>query len=441
MQLISDSNLDARHPKPRPGSYEWWYFDGISEDGDYQVVIIYYDGCPFSTRYVRDVDRMHLKTGDDSGNESKSPQQDTAGSAAVNETEGADKRAAEEPAGSLADQHPAISISVYHKGEPIFYSLSEYPPGQCSFSKEEPAVTIGANSFRREERETHGSRDFSGYDLRINERLPSGDELKGIITFTGMIPNTKMFGTDKKTGDKQSSSHVRSTKQVHNTNTNEHGTNVKTSTSRELEDQTHLWNLVFPRANMQCRINLLRNGIVSRDMKFDGIGYHDHNVGTEPMRQSFRDWYWGRVHFPEATLVYYVMNKKSGGDYRAWLISSDNRRLLYTLDLKNIKKRRFNGFLLRPGRELQFGNRELDVTIRHKKVSDSGPFYCRYITEARLTHPSIGENVTAAGIGEYIRPARIHRRIFWPLVHMRLRYVDSKPHWVQKSPRLYRWTW
>jgi carotenoid 1,2-hydratase len=31
-------------------------------------------------------------------------------------------------------------------------------------------------------------------------------------------------------------------------------------------------------------------------------------------------------------------------------------------------------------------------------------------------------------------------KIFWPLVNMRIQY-PGKTHWVQKSPRLYRWTW
>ncbi|MBP3192539.1 hypothetical protein [Natronogracilivirga saccharolytica] len=441
MQLISDSNRDARHPKTRPGSYEWWYFDGISDDGEYQIVIIYYDGCPFSTRYVREADRFRHKSGDGSGMKGDGPDSGTggntdagaAGNTLADTAENAPENKAAEAAGALAGQHPAISISVYHKGEPIFYSLSEYPPDQCSFSEDKPEVTIGGNSLRRDVREKHGSEDFSGYDLRINERLPSGDELKGIITFTGMVPNERMFGTAKKSGGRRSS--------PNRSNSNAADADQIARDGTGPDGETHLWNLVFPRAKMQCRMNLLKNGIVSREMIFDGIGYHDHNLGTEPMRQSFRDWYWGRVHFEEATLVYYVMNKKSGADYRAWLISSDNRRLLYTLDLKNIRRRRFNGFLLRPGRELRFQDKELGVVIRHKKVSDSGPFYCRYVTEAHLTHPSIGEKVSGTGIGEYIRPGRIHRRIFWPLVHMRLRYVDSKPHWVQKSPRLYRWTW
>ena len=397
MQLISDIRRDARHPKSRPGSYEWWYFDGISEDGDYQVVIIFYDGCPFSTRYMKSVDK-------NPGN------------------------ALSMPAG-----HPAISISLYHKGETIFYSMSQYPPDRCSFDDKKAALTVGGNSIRYTERERHGSDGFGSYDIRINERLPSGDELKGIITFSGMDPNESLFSEEKRTAESEGRKKTKKDSSV--------SPSVETRSKKSDGDESgHLWNLIYPRANMHCRINLISNGLITRDLIFEGTGYHDHNVGNEPMKESFRDWYWGRVHFPQATLVYYVMNKKSGKDHRAWLISPDNRRLLYSLELTRQRKKKTNGFFLRPARHLTFEDNELSIEVRHRTLSDSGPFYCRYMSTAILTHPTL-ETQSASGIAEYIRPERIHRRIYWPLVHMRFRYVDQKPHWVQKSPRLFRWTW
>ncbi len=430
MKLLSDITRDVQHPKTTPGSYEWWYFDGISEEGDYQLVIIFYDGCPFSTRYIRETDAIEKarkkgkrKTGGtgkdaDSGNRSgkgakiqgaqsqgpataEEPDQNTTGSSDVSVPFETDPAYEE---GQLPTGHPAISISVYHKGEPIFYSLSQYHPDVCTFDPEQPAVTVGENSFRFSERETHGNREFSSYDIRINERLPSGDELKGIITFSGMNPNERLLGNDK------------------------------------TESDGHVWNMVFPASEMQCRMNLIRDGLIQKELKFNGTGYHDHNTGTEPMKNQFRDWYWGRVHFPQATLVYYVMHGKDGEDYRAWLISSDNRRQLQILELKSLKKRRMNGFLMRSARRLIFEGNDVEVIVNLRKPVDSGPFYGRYICEAALKQPGF-DTETAEGIAEYIRPDRIHRRRYWPLVHMRFRYADQKPHWVQRSRRLYRWTW
>ncbi len=261
-----------------------------------------------------------------------------------------------------------------------------------------------------EKRKIHGGSDFAAYDLRINEQLPNGEELKGIITFTGMYPYEKLLGAGSHRSEKQ-------------------------------PQEGHVWNLAAPRMDMQCRINMLYNGLIRKELKFDGTGYHDHNLGLEPMKYAFRDWYWGRVHFQHATLVYYVMNRKGGErDCRAWLLSPDNRRLLHTLELTSLRKRRPNGFMLWSARRLTFADQELKITVQHRKAIDSGPFYCRYATRAVLEHPGIGVE-KEEGMGEYIRPHRIHQRRYWPLVHMRLRYVDQKPHWVQKSRMLYRWTW
>ena len=191
---------------------------------------------------------------------------------------------------------------------------------------------------------------------------------------------------------------------------------------------------------MSGRITLLRKGLVKKESQLQGLGYHDHNLGDRPMKQDFLDWYWGRVHFEQATLVYYVMNGHQGQEHRAWLISRDSRRLLYTPELKKMHGRRVTGFLLRPARRLRFGDEEVDLQIEHRRVVDSGPFYCRYLSRATLVHPALG-SMQAAGIGEYIKPGRIYSKRFWALVHMRLRYGSEKPHWVQKNSRLYRITW
>ncbi len=432
MKLFSDIDRDAQHLKTEPGSYEWWYFDGISEDGEYQLVIIYFDGCPFSTRYIRNMEKVPVNkaAGKQVSTDSQKSTGDAAGEAVSDATGGtttdatgdadggtADKTSGdaepEVPDNALPSAHPAISISVYHRGQPIFYSLSQYPVDACSFDRERPAATIGANSFRFEERENHGSREYAAYDLRINEKLPSGDELKGIITFAGLYPNRRLF-IDANSGNANSGSDTR--------------------------NDGHFWNLALPRAKMQCRMNLLHKGLLKKDLKFNGTGYHDHNTGHQPMRDGFRDWYWGRVHFPQATLVYYVMHKSSGRDCHAWLVSPDNRRLLHQLELTGLRRRRPNGFLLNPARRLTFSDDELSVSVRYRKVVDSGPFYCRYLSMVKVEHPGLGV-LEGEGISEYIKPRRIHRRLFWPLVHMRLRYVEENPHWVQNSSRLHRRTW
>lgn len=363
MQLVTDINRDARHPKTGSGSYEWWYFDGISEDGTYQIAIVFYDGCPFSPRYIKQAEA--------------SPEAE-------------------------ASQYPAAGVFIYYKGKPLFYSLNEYAPDSCNFSESVPAAVIGGNSFRFSEREIHGSRDFASYDLRINERLPSGLELKGIVTFIGLSPNTHLL-----------------------------------SGSQNTSDSAHLWNLVFPRAELQCRMNLLKGGILRQEINFNGTGYHDHNTGTSPMRFALRDWYRGWASFPQGTLVYNVAKHKKEQVCHAWLLSRDNRRMLHALELSGFRNRRTSGFLLRPARKLHLRENELDIIVNHKRVIDSGPFSCRYLTRASMRHPSM-ETEHAQGLAEYYRPYRFHQRLFWPLVNRRLGYVKPEQAAARESPHLYR---
>ncbi|MDI6402832.1 hypothetical protein QLX67_12565, partial [Balneolaceae bacterium ANBcel3] len=217
MICISDIEKNHRHEKKEPGSYEWWYFDGISEDEQYKLVIIFYDGCPFSTRYIRELDSgAHTSM-------------------------------------KLPGRYPGISISVYYRDEPIFYSMSHYPPEACSFSDIGTDIRVGENSLKISGRERHNVSEYMGCDIRINERLPSGDELKGIITFTGMKTHPELMQQGPPTEKEEPSTKA-----------------------------SHCWNLVMPRADLQCRMNLIQNGLIKKELKFEGTGYHDHNVGHEP---------------------------------------------------------------------------------------------------------------------------------------------------------------
>ena len=94
MQIFSNPDRDISTPKSTPGSYEWWYFDAISADNQYSLAIIFYEGNPFSRRYMDAIER--------------------------NEND-------------RANAYPAISISIYKSGEPIFYSFEEVPRGDAVF--------------------------------------------------------------------------------------------------------------------------------------------------------------------------------------------------------------------------------------------------------------------------------------------------------------------
>jgi carotenoid 1,2-hydratase len=358
MKIQSDYSADICQPIHSSGGYQWWYFDGVSVDDRFSFVVIFYEGNPFSTRY-----------------------------------NGA-QLAGTTPS---ASDYPAISISVYEHGKPIYYSFTEFEKSDCYFDEQEPLLEIGDHKM-----EGTKSGNQLKYTLRLNEQLPNGDELEGVITF-------ESGSYDLMLDDSKSS-------------------------------KGHAWNLVQPRAEVTAELSLNIKG-ERREIEFDGLGYHDHNTGQEPMRKEFDDWYWGRFHFDYATLVYYVMNRRNEQQHRAWLIDNESLNVLKQFKTISLADKGLTLFGLNTAHKLGFKSDGTEIQIQQSQLLDNGPFYQRFLSDAFLKVPSQNTVESAKGITEYIRPGRIYTRIFWPFVNMRIWYKEEGAHWVQRSQQLYRWTW
>jgi carotenoid 1,2-hydratase len=370
MKKTADYRLDISTRKTEPGSYEWWYFDGRDYNGEYQFVVIFYEGCPFSSKYMRQQKRY--------------PDHESA----------------------KAARYPAVSISIYKNGKPIYYSMSEYASTDSDFNRDEVKLRIGKNTM-----EALVEHDQLVYALRLEETLPGGDRISAMLRFVSPMPNCSIW---EQADDN-------------------HKAEIAVG---------HSWNLVQPSARVKGMISISTVTKNEKPIIFDGVGYHDHNLGFEPMKNEFRDWYWGRAHFDDFSLVYYVMNTVNGRNYGAWLFTPDNQSIIASASEVRIDGANMNAFGLNSCRRIEFNFTAFSIMVYMRNLIDNGPFYQRFKCEAIVKH---GENEplqeAAYGISEYIKPSRIHSRIFWPLVHMRYRYAFEKPHWVQKSPFLYRWTW
>lgn len=354
MNIVSNFDNDVRSTKKSRGSYEWWYFDATSENG-YQIVVIFYEGNPFSRRYIQKLDG---------------------------------------PVDVTAAEFPALSISVYKNGEAIYYSFRETDKENALFSERIPKGKIGDSYFE-------GSRIDGSirYRVVLNQKLDNGDSIQADLIFSSTDWRPEGFS---ETGD--------------------------------MDAAQHSWNLVMPNCEVQGNVGL--GGLEPEQIDFKGSGYHDHNIGSEPMKESFYEWYWGRYHIGETTFIYYLMNRFGEWEKRAWLI--DRNRLTLVCNEIQMQGQILSVFGLNTARILKFTFPEKELFLQLDQVMDNGPFYQRYLGRLLLGSGSDVESVR--GISEYIRPARIYSRIFWPLVDMRIRY-PGKAHWVQKNPRLYRWTW
>lgn len=363
MHILSDPTRDTRTVDQSSGGYEWWYFDAVSADGRYSFVVIFYEGNPFSTRYIKALE----------GKADSAP---------------------------MPSDYPAVSISVYEQENPVYYSFTEFNGTDCTFSEERPFVEIGPHRM-----ESIQTEDQLSYSLSLDEELPNGDRLQAELIFESP-PTPALF--------------------------------------EEEEDDSpagHRWNLAQPRAEASGIIKIGSTGEGDRAIAFQGTGYHDHNTGDEPMRDEFFDWYWGRFHFDYATLVFYVMNRKNEQEHQAWLIDPSGGKIIKAFDQVEVSDKSLSLFGLYSARKLNFQAAGAEMRVQQSQVIDNGPFYQRFLSDGFLRVPGGHVLESQQGITEYIYPGRIYSRIFWPLVKMRIRHAHKKPHWVQRSKQLYRWTW
>ncbi len=360
MKIISDYTRDTASKKKNRGSYEWWYFDGISKDREYSFVIIFYEGNPFSRRYIQALS---------SGNNYKYQN---------------------------AKEYPALSISIYSKGKPVYYGFCEYEAENAFFDSEKIKGKAGNSEFSCSIRN-----EKLIYEIGLDQKLPSGDSVKGRLKFTSDI-----------------------------------GDNLLNSKWLDNHTSSHIWNLVQPQSDVEGEFII--GGYLPRTIRFTGQGYHDHNLGLEPMDNSFLEWYWGRFHFEDSTFVYYIMKKKSGDQFQAWHLGKNGSCV--TIDNTfDLEYKSLNLFGLYSSRKIVIVGNGTNCLVQQDQLMDNGPFYQRF--SSSIVMKSAGGVKQTRGITEYIHPGRINNRIFWPLVNMRIVYPGKKSHWVQQSPRLYRWTW
>lgn len=378
MYIRSKLSSELPHKKEIPGSYEWWYFDAMSADKKWAIVIIFYEGNPFSPAYIK--------------------AQEEARNSATHLP--GDSAEAEE----IASSFPAISVSVYNTQKAEYYSFLEYAPNRLSSQNEPFSISLGSNIFERRVLD-----EKIEYEILLNQMLDSRYQLRGRIKF--VHEPEKM----QKSADFNS--------------------------LLEEPEQTnfqHAWNLIQPRAGVMG--NLVLDGRSDMyNIAFNGLGYHDHNVGFEPLKDSFEDWYWGRVHFTDYTLVYYIMNTREGLDKKAWLFPVENDSPGLSIQEIELMDEAPSRHGLQVFRRIVMKGSGVECEVLTNQTIDDGPFYQRFFCEATLI---TGETKRIQrGISEYILPKRIYDRKYWWMINMRLRYLSTKAHWVQKSRFLYSRTW
>ena len=367
MQILSNQLLDLQKQSKPSGGYEWWYFDAISSCKTWSVVLIFYEGNPFSPHY-----------------------------------HGAMKaERSEDTPGPMPQEYPAVTLSIYKYGRPIYYSFQEYEPHDfaldSSMQTHDITLRFGSHTVLL----TRSRNEFRA-EIQLDDRLSSGESLRGTIIYTST-----------------------------------HNEPVRSFIDSSHDDLgAHSWILCMEAAQVES--NLTIGGKEPQQIDFEGNGYHDHNVGMEPMDHSFQDWHWGRAHFENGSfLLYYVMKQLNGSlTGGAWVSNGSTGKVGFTKDvyITPYLNRSFFGLKNLKSLIIQTEAGE-KLTLARQTLSDNGPFYQRFHSKVTWADQQ------TIGISEYIVPARIVRKASWPLINLRLRKRGRKANWVQKSRFFYNLTW
>lgn len=118
---------DGWHPQKDPKSYEWWYFDALSDDGTEAVAITFLDNFIYSPRYNRP----------------------------------------ENGSSQVKSRFPAVSFTYFAGGKRIYRAESEFDEAEFSAKAESPECRIGNSSFRYDST-SYGSGYLVSVDLPIS---------------------------------------------------------------------------------------------------------------------------------------------------------------------------------------------------------------------------------------------------------------------------------
>lgn len=334
-EVTSSVAEDVWHGRVTPGSYEWWYFDALSDDARDGVVIIFLDNFIFSPRY--------------------------------------------NSSGTSENRFPAIAFTYYHDGKPLYRAINEFTSTDFATEPLAPSCRIGKNIFQIEAT-PYGIR----YKLSVEARMRGGRELKAsfewLLVESDFTPDKKVVTADH-----------------------------------------HSWNLVAPRCDVSGKVEVFDNqGKLKDQRQFRGTGYHDHNLDSRRMPETIDSWQWGRVHFSDASAVFYRYHELGSEDVVTRLfVVRDGELSTYDTGFVDSKYSR-DVFGLKYPKVMSFeADNDVTLTVDQVKTIDSSFFYLRFLSEMKLKLPD-GSSRSAIGFSEHLSPHTLGNRWLGWLIDMRI---------------------
>lgn len=354
---------DVWHPKKEASAYEWWYFDALSDGAGEAIVIIFLDNFVFSPRYNR--------------RELKNPEAERA----VNLRERISRKIFN-PKSKIQNPNsrfPAVAFVYYRDGKPFYRAINEFAEKDFAASVEKPECRIGDCSFTYET-ESYGS----GYLISINAKLSRERRLEANFEWLSVESDYA-------------------------------------AESFSPPETAHRWNLVAPRSDVSGKITVFdRKGASIDARSFRGTGYHDHNTDNRWLPDTVREWHWGRVHFADATAVFYrYCETASDAPTTKLLLVCDGKLRDFDADYEESGFER-DKFGIKYPTQMRFASEDGSfLLVKHQRVIDSSFFYLRFLSEMTLILPD-GKPRQTVGITEYLAPKALKRRYLNFLINMRI---------------------
>lgn len=331
MRLVLDPAEEAAHGewlRGTPGAYEWWYFDAVSDCGEWSLCCIWFLGNPFSPYYRQS--------------------------------------ALSVPADPYA--HNALFFALYRHGNLHAYHFTRFPPSQISAAETVPlCLEFGPNTVVMP--------NSGEWRLTLADINGNGRSLIASLMFAGPPLSSEPDANSPQDGD-------------------------------------HSWLPIAPFCRVSGQITLVEeHNPGAETISFAGTGYHDHNWGRLPFDAAIRDWSWARAALPhERSVILYHVRPHRGLPVSHLLLFDTGRLVFHDAEAKvRLGKPVWNGFGTRYQSCLSVGGADLHAVFQFGRRLDSSPFYVRALCDAVLTQN--GQTETGHGIGEYLRPRPLSRRL------------------------------
>jgi carotenoid 1,2-hydratase len=282
--------------------------------------------------------------------------------------------AARRGAPQFPHERPSVNLVVYRGGHPVFYLLQEHPPERVEGDLTH-VQRIGRCTFQRSIE--HGRCTL---DAALDCDLPGGGRVQGTLRIDAV---------------------------------------ARRAAAGERDEGPHLWTPLTGPAEGTLELSVDGAPLVG----VRGRAYHDRNAGVVPLHDlGIRRWMWGRVPLADRERIYYLLWPEGEGAPRAFGVDVDAAGVTrqVALEVETGRERLAFGGLRRPERiVLRHGERPW-LEVRHRTVSDAGPFYLRLLSDAVT-----GEGERALGWSELVHPARVDLARHRPFVRMRVHRTEG----------------